>query len=402
MSVTYIPQIYNDIVMDKFPEYGSLFGNGLVYNDPAPPFTKGGEFLYSPKLSSLASLGDDNKRNTTGDISSKTLSSSQSKAVIIRRYDSMIQTDYTNVTSGLDGIKMLTPQVAQAINKTYEMRYGYILKGLFAYGGALTSTNGYNYTASGTAGAIDSDAIISARMLLGADSAKLTTCIVHSHVYTKLLQSNLVLKDSVLTAQGQQIANTAQLGGLLGMKYVIDDNLCAPIANNLTGAAATGTVTRSTTTVGSVTVTSGGGYYTSAPAVTFSGGGGTGAAGTAVLTDGVVTSVTITNAGTGYSSDPTVTFAGTGSIFYPSYMIGGKPFYFANQRAMNMRFISNDMAQNVTQILRWDLDYCPHVINTNFVPTDPNPDNDVLQLAATWTSTANEVSDIPIVRLLTR
>ena len=57
------------------------------------------------------------------------------------------------------------------------------------------------------------------------------------------------------------------------------------------------------------TLTSGGLGYTTAPAVTFSGGGGFGAAATAVLTGGVVTSITITNVGAGYTSPPTLTIA---------------------------------------------------------------------------------------------
>lgn len=62
--------------------------------------------------------------------------------------------------------------------------------------------------------------------------------------------------------------------------------------------------------VGSVIVTSGGTGYTSAPIVTFAGGGGgTGAAGTAVIANGSVVSVTITDPGEGYTAAPSVTFA---------------------------------------------------------------------------------------------
>lgn len=62
--------------------------------------------------------------------------------------------------------------------------------------------------------------------------------------------------------------------------------------------------------VGSVQVTNGGTGYTTAPTVTFAGGGGgTGAAGTAVIQAGAVVSVTITDPGTGYTSAPTVTFS---------------------------------------------------------------------------------------------
>lgn len=65
-------------------------------------------------------------------------------------------------------------------------------------------------------------------------------------------------------------------------------------------------------TASGIVVTDGGSGYTSAPTVTFSGGGGSGAAATATLSGGKVTSVTITAAGTDYTSVPTVSFTGGG------------------------------------------------------------------------------------------
>jgi hypothetical protein len=50
-------------------------------------------------------------------------------------------------------------------------------------------------------------------------------------------------------------------------------------------------------------------YLGTAPAVTFSGGGGSSAAATATISGGAVTAVTITNTGTGYTSVPTVAIA---------------------------------------------------------------------------------------------
>jgi hypothetical protein len=64
--------------------------------------------------------------------------------------------------------------------------------------------------------------------------------------------------------------------------------------------------------VSGVSVTNGGGAYTSAPTVAFSGGGGSGATGTAVMLGGAVVGVTITAAGRGYITSPTVSFAGGG------------------------------------------------------------------------------------------
>jgi len=58
--------------------------------------------------------------------------------------------------------------------------------------------------------------------------------------------------------------------------------------------------------------TSGGSGYTSAPTVTFTGGGGSGAAGTANISGGEVTSITMTNNGSGYSSAPSISYTGGG------------------------------------------------------------------------------------------
>lgn len=62
-----------------------------------------------------------------------------------------------------------------------------------------------------------------------------------------------------------------------------------------------------------ITITAGGGGYTSPPTISFTGGGGSGAAATAVLTAGVVTSITINAPGSAYSSTPTVVFTGDGT-----------------------------------------------------------------------------------------
>ena len=62
-----------------------------------------------------------------------------------------------------------------------------------------------------------------------------------------------------------------------------------------------------------VTITGGGAGYTSAPLVTFNGGGYTTlATGTAVILNNQVVGVNVTNPGAGYTSAPTITFAGGG------------------------------------------------------------------------------------------
>ena len=64
-----------------------------------------------------------------------------------------------------------------------------------------------------------------------------------------------------------------------------------------------------TSGVVSITVTTGGSGYSSAPIVTFSGGSGAGASAVAQMAGTVVDAVVITNAGTGYTSAPNVEFS---------------------------------------------------------------------------------------------
>lgn len=64
--------------------------------------------------------------------------------------------------------------------------------------------------------------------------------------------------------------------------------------------------------VGGANVTAGGSGYTSAPAVTVTGGGGSGATAKATILNGAVTAVDMTNWGAGYTSAPTLGFTGGG------------------------------------------------------------------------------------------
>ncbi|MEO5914563.1 MAG: autotransporter-associated beta strand repeat-containing protein [Luteolibacter sp.] len=62
--------------------------------------------------------------------------------------------------------------------------------------------------------------------------------------------------------------------------------------------------------VSSISGFTGGSGYVGAPAVTFSGGGGTGASGYATVSGGVITGIVVTNRGTGYTSAPTIALTG--------------------------------------------------------------------------------------------
>ncbi len=129
------------------------------------------------------------------------------------------------------------------------------------------------------------------------------------HLIVLVLLSTLNLQpsagraqDAVFTYQGQVLDNGTNFTGNGQFKFALVTS-----TNTSRQATATATVSGGFLTI--VTVTSGGAGYVSAPAVTVSGGGGSGAVLTANISGGVVTNVTVNNPGDGYTSSPTITIA---------------------------------------------------------------------------------------------
>ena len=102
--------------------------------------------------------------------------------------------------------------------------------------------------------------------------------------------------------QGRIVVTGTNFDGTGQFKFALVDSHETPVPATATATISGGVLT-------SITVTNGGNAYPSAPAVTISGGGGSGATAVATGSDGSVDSITVTSGGSGYSSAPTVTIA---------------------------------------------------------------------------------------------
>ncbi len=106
-------------------------------------------------------------------------------------------------------------------------------------------------------------------------------------------------------------------GSFIGNISAIYGRAWASNSYNAGSTATVSGVTKSANVITGVTGLSGGSGYATAPSITVSGGGGSGASLRAVLTNGVVTAVTVVSGGSGYTGTPTVTFSDPagGSVF---------------------------------------------------------------------------------------
>lgn len=114
---------------------------------------------------------------------------------------------------------------------------------------------------------------------------------------------------TTLVANYNASANLSSIESVtIGQTVVTKPFMTPPTMLQLNYAPA-GTATLTNLVTGAL-VTAGGSGYVTAPTVTITGGGGTGATAIAVIAFGIVVSVNVTAGGTGYVSVPTITISG--------------------------------------------------------------------------------------------
>ena len=120
------------------------------------------------------------------------------------------------------------------------------------------------------------------------------------------------------------------IAGTTGVTYIVGNTFTAAVAGTGlgTGAATTKSISSITLLGGvkEINITNAGSGYTSAPSITFSGGGGSGAVASAKMSSGSVIYCTVSNQGDNYTSDPTVVF-GTQWTAATAVLVGQQYFY---------------------------------------------------------------------------
>jgi hypothetical protein len=120
------------------------------------------------------------------------------------------------------------------------------------------------------------------------------------------------------------------IAGTSAVTYIVGSTFTAAIAGTGLGNGSATTKSISSITllggVREINMTNGGSGYTSAPAITFSGGGGSGAVASSKMSSGSVIYCTVSNQGDNYTSDPAVVF-GTEWTALSAVLVGEQYFY---------------------------------------------------------------------------
>ena len=143
---------------------------------------------------------------------------------------------------------------------------------------------------------------------------------VHNNVIRGSTQNRaIILETDSMDCAGNVLVDGGNIGGLSiasTSTLIIPDyaeTVVVTGTTDITGGIRTFSQNTFNQKVAWITITNQGSGYTSAPTISFSGGGGSGAAATAYIGyGGKVTAIRVTNAGSGYTSAPTISFSGGG------------------------------------------------------------------------------------------
>src|SRR6266850_1000440 len=146
---------------------------------------------------------------------------------------------------------------------------------------------------------------------IGTNAGSLAAALLLSTLNCQL--STLYAQSTMFIYQGRVLDNGTNFTGVGLFKFAL-------VTSTNTSRQATATANVNGGFVTSYNVIDGGSGYSTAPAVTISGGGGSGATATASVSGGAVTGIAANNPGSGYTSTPTVAIAAPpNSLFYTTY-----------------------------------------------------------------------------------
>lgn len=236
-----VPEIFNPYIQQYTEEKSAIIRSGAMVVDPAisAALAGGGLTFHTPSWRDLTNSDDNVGNDDPAQLSTpQKTSATQEISVRLNRNNSWSTMDLTGQLAGSDPMRSIAMLVGDYWVRRLQVAFKSVVAGLFASntaaptGGSTHTAGDMTYDASGSAyvaGVTDFNAenFLDAVQTMGDSKGKLSLCIVHSVVETRMKKNNLI--DYIPEAINGAVINVPYF---LGHRVVVDDGM--PY-NNSTG-----------------------------------------------------------------------------------------------------------------------------------------------------------------------
>jgi hypothetical protein len=214
-----VPEVFNPYVVQETNRLDTFVQSGVISNDAQlnALATAGGLTIQMPYFNDLT--GDSEELTDSGSLTVNAITTGQDAARLHMRGKAWGVNDLAEALSGADPMAVIASKVAKFwVGERSKVLFN-SLKGVET---TLAATNVLDISAeTGDAAVIGGSSTLDAKQKLGDNADKLKAIAMHSAVYTKLQQDNLIQYETV-SDQNITIAT------YLGYRVIIDDQ--CPVA----------------------------------------------------------------------------------------------------------------------------------------------------------------------------
>lgn len=207
------PEIYNAYMQEYTAQKSLIVNSGVAIADErvSRMITAGNTLVNMPFWNDLT--GDDEVLGDDVELGTGKITAGKDVAAVMYRGRGWAVNELSAVVSGDDPMRALLSRIGDYWLRQEQKVLLSVLKGLFVTGGALESTHLLNIATK----TLTAKEVLNAKQLLGDAADKLKVIVMHSAVYTKLQQDNLIVYIQPTEAQ-------IQIPTYLGYRVVVDDS----------------------------------------------------------------------------------------------------------------------------------------------------------------------------------
>lgn len=207
------PEIYNAYMQQYTAQKSLIVNSGVAIADErvSRMITAGNTLVNMPFWNDLT--GDDEVLGDDVELGTGKITAGKDVAAVMYRGRGWAVNELSAVVSGDDPMRALLSRIGDYWLRQEQKVLLSVLKGLFATSGALESTHLLNIATK----PLTAKEVLNAKQLLGDAADKLKVIVMHSAVYTKMQQDNLIVYIQPTEAQ-------IQIPTYLGYRVVVDDS----------------------------------------------------------------------------------------------------------------------------------------------------------------------------------